>query len=94
MFSYLHVFRLTFAMYGGLNTKCMEAGNLSKLAISLHPDAVAKLRAGVGHKYRVRRAGGGVRHAAAPRKRRFRCLVRTHKGRRVNPAVFASFRCA
>ena len=65
------LFRLTFAMYGGLSTKCMEAGNLSKLAISLHPDAVAKLRGGVGHKYRVRRAGGGVRHAAAPRNRRW-----------------------
>ena len=32
---------------------------------------IAKLRWGVGHKYRVRRAGGGVRHAAAPRNRRW-----------------------
>ena len=32
--------------------------------------AIAKLRWGVGHKYRVRRAGGVVRHAATPRNRR------------------------
>eukprot|EP01048_Picozoa_sp_COSAG05_P023263 COSAG05_NODE_4961_length_1309_cov_3.239669_1_plen_112_part_00 len=33
--------------------------------------AIAKLRGGVGHKYRARRAGWGVRHAAAPRNRRW-----------------------
>ena len=53
--SVLHVWRLAF-YHNQLLDSCQGA--------------IAKLRWGVGHKYRVREAGVGVRHAATPRNRR------------------------
>ena len=53
--SVLHVWRLAF-YHNQLLDSCQGA--------------IAKLRWGVGHKYRVRQAGVGVRHAATPRNRR------------------------
>ena len=54
--SVLHVWRLAF-YHNQLLDSCQGA--------------IAKLRGGAGHKYRSDRAVGGVRHAAAPRNRRW-----------------------
>ena len=71
----LKVFRVLFRS----TFQCMEASVLNVWRPVIYHNqlldscqgAIAKLRGGVGHKYRVRRAGGGVRHAAAPRNRRW-----------------------
>ena len=55
-------------MYGGLSTKCMEAGNLFKTCNRLAPDAVHVAKLAVGHvpTIRVGHVARHVRHAAAP----------------------------
>ena len=60
------LFRSTFAMYGGLSTKCMAAGNLFKTCNRLAYDAVAKLAVGHVPTIRVGHVARHVRYAAAP----------------------------
>ena len=59
------LFRLTFAMYGGLSTTCMVAGNLSQTCNQLVRYAVAKLAVGHVPTIRVGHVARHVRHAAA-----------------------------
>ena len=70
-------------MYGGLSSKCVGAAtcNLSQTCNQLVPDAVAKIWPAPVPDKRLPQLGGDVSHALAPRKCRFRCLVRTHMGR-------------